>query len=93
MRPSVVLAPHPSLRLGDAPTLLRHWRDDARSLLLLTSPVSDEDLLLAPFLPLAIEVGRCPIDARASRLTPHPEDPSLELALERLDVDVDVMMV
>ena len=63
-RPAIVVATHPSLRLGDAPTVLRHWRDDPRSLLLLTSPCADEELLLAPFQPMRMQVARCVIDPR-----------------------------
>ena len=59
-RPSIVIASHPSLRLGDAPTLLRHWKDDVRSLLLLTTPALDDELLLAPFEPLRMQPEHTP---------------------------------
>ena len=75
---AIVLATHPSLRLGDAPILLNRWREDPRSLLLLTTPCGngfidangdgggggDEALLLAPFAPLRMHVERCYVDAR-----------------------------
>ena len=62
--PAIVLASHPSLRLGDAPQLLHQWRHDPTSLLLLTDVYADYELLLAPFCPLAMAVERCPIDLR-----------------------------
>eukprot|EP00966_Prymnesium_polylepis_P275944 6375660-Prymnesium_polylepis.1 len=39
--PAVVLASHPSLRLGEAPALLMQWRSQRASLLLLTAPCDD----------------------------------------------------
>jgi hypothetical protein len=67
---AIVLATHPSLRLGDAPNLLHCWRDDPRSLLLLTTLQGGADaeaamaLLLAPFEPVRCRVQRCILDAR-----------------------------
>ena len=63
-RPAIVVATHPSLRLGDAPSILHHWRHDPLSTLLLTTPCTDYELLLAPFAPMAIQVVRCPIEPR-----------------------------
>ena len=63
-KPAIVLASHPSLRLGDAPNLLHYWKSEANSTLLLTTPCSDEDLLLAPFKPMSINIVRCHIDPR-----------------------------
>ena len=61
----MVLATDASLRIGDAPTLLREWRTRRTpSLLLVTELPPDLGLLLAPFQPLG-EVRQlvCPLDA------------------------------
>ncbi len=58
-----MLASPPDLALGDAPRLLRRWRDQPASLLLLTSPAHTLDLI-APCLPLALKTMLCPIDLR-----------------------------
>ena len=65
-RACVVLASHPSLRLGAAAELLHAWRHDASSLLLLTAPCDDYGLLLAPFGRVAMGVARCPLHLRLS---------------------------
>ena len=61
--PCVVIAASAALEAGDAPRLLRRWRAQPASLLLLTSP-EHAHVSLAPFEPLAMRVMRCPIDAR-----------------------------
>ena len=67
--PAIVIATHPSLRLGDAPTLLHHWKDDPQSLLLLTEASAHDErsyvnALLAPFMPARLQIARCAIDTR-----------------------------
>ncbi|KAL1515484.1 hypothetical protein AB1Y20_002108 [Prymnesium parvum] len=64
--PAVVLAAHPSLRLGDAPLLLNMWKEQPSSLLLLTWPCDDLTQLLAPFQPLRMRSTYCPLDLRLS---------------------------
>lgn len=61
--PCVMLAASAALDHGDAPRLLRRWRAQPASLLLLTSP-EHAHTSLAPFEPMAMRVMRCPIDTR-----------------------------
>ncbi|MDP2435279.1 MAG: hypothetical protein Q8P67_06015 [archaeon] len=64
---AVVIATHPSLRLGPVVQLLQLLGGSPRNSLLVTSPPEHLPLLdqmLAPFAPLAMRVHACPIDYR-----------------------------
>ena len=63
-RPCIALASHPSLRHGDAAELVRQWRGQPQSLLLLPREGTQAEIeaLLAPFCPLAMRVCRVGIE-------------------------------
>ncbi|KAG0566253.1 hypothetical protein KC19_7G049700 [Ceratodon purpureus] len=60
--PCIVFAAHFSLRMGPAVHLLHRWRQNPLCLLILTEGESDKDLLLAPYMPLSMQV----LELRAS---------------------------
>ncbi|XP_061978998.1 uncharacterized protein LOC133699664 isoform X1 [Populus nigra] len=56
--PCIVFSPHWSLRLGPVVHLLRRWREDENSLLVLEDGL-DTDMALLPFKPMAMKVLQC----------------------------------
>ncbi|CAN8260185.1 unnamed protein product [Cochlearia groenlandica] len=56
--PCIVFAPHWSLRLGPSAQLLRRWRGDPKSLLVLEDGISS-GLGLLPFRPIAMKILQC----------------------------------
>ncbi|KAJ6715655.1 INTEGRATOR COMPLEX SUBUNIT 9 [Salix viminalis] len=56
--PCIIFSPHWSLRLGPVVHLLRRWRGDENSLLVLEDGL-DTDMALLPFKPLAMKVLQC----------------------------------
>ncbi|KAJ9685470.1 hypothetical protein PVL29_017490 [Vitis rotundifolia] len=56
--PCIVFSPHWSLRLGPVVHLLRRWRGDENSLLIMEEGV-DAGLALLPFKPMAMKVLQC----------------------------------
>ncbi|KAL1532104.1 non-specific serine/threonine protein kinase [Salvia divinorum] len=56
--PCIVFCPHWSLRLGPVTHLLRRWRGDQNSLLVIEEGV-DANLVLLPFKPIAMKVLQC----------------------------------
>ncbi|KAG5229440.1 integrator complex [Salix suchowensis] len=56
--PCIVFSPHWSLRLGPVVHLLRRWRGDENSLLVLEDGL-DTDMALLPFKPMAMKVLQC----------------------------------
>ncbi|XP_068659810.1 uncharacterized protein [Aristolochia californica] len=56
--PCIVFSPHWSLRLGPVIHLLRRWREDPRSLLVLEGGI-DAELALLPFKPVEMKVLQC----------------------------------
>ncbi|XP_057780582.1 uncharacterized protein LOC130999093 isoform X2 [Salvia miltiorrhiza] len=56
--PCIVFCPHWSLRLGPVTHLLRRWRGDQNSLLVMEEGV-DANLALLPFKPIAMKVLQC----------------------------------
>ncbi|KAJ6925318.1 hypothetical protein NC651_009855 [Populus alba x Populus x berolinensis] len=56
--PCIVFSPHWSLRLGPVVHLLRRWREDENSLLVLEDGL-DTDMALMPFKPMAMKVLQC----------------------------------
>ncbi|XP_047974016.1 integrator complex subunit 9 [Salvia hispanica] len=56
--PCIVFCPHWSLRLGPVTHLLRRWRGDQNSLLVIEEGV-DSNLVLLPFKPIAMKVLQC----------------------------------
>ncbi|XP_042034676.1 integrator complex subunit 9-like [Salvia splendens] len=56
--PCIVFCPHWSLRLGPVTHLLRRWRGDQNSLLVIEEGV-DANLILLPFKPIAMKVVQC----------------------------------
>ncbi|KAJ6700464.1 INTEGRATOR COMPLEX SUBUNIT 9 [Salix koriyanagi] len=56
--PCIIFSPHWSLRLGPVVHLLRRWRGDENSLLVLEDGL-DTDMALLPFKPMAMKVLQC----------------------------------
>ncbi|XP_065186535.1 integrator complex subunit 9-like [Sycon ciliatum] len=62
--PCVVLAGHPSLRLGDAVHFMKLWGGNRRNTVILTEAGYASPATLAPFQPLAMKALYNPIDTR-----------------------------
>ena len=66
--PCVVVASHPSLRVGDALHFMNLWKSSQSCTIVLTDPDFAPDDVLAPFQPLSMKSTFCPLDPRLSLL-------------------------